>query len=59
MYKLNNVNESFNTRNDPCICTRIYPVCEAMVRIALLDALFIAKGYRALSTNIDDRWNDL
>jgi chorismate synthase len=30
-----------------------------MVRIALLDALFIAKGYRALSTNIDDRWNDL
>jgi len=30
-----------------------YPVCEAMVRIALLDALYIAKGYRAISSNID------
>ncbi|MDQ2085806.1 chorismate synthase [Herbivorax sp. ANBcel31] len=59
MYKLKNIKEKFNTRNDPCICTRIYPVCEAMVRIALLDALFIAKGYRALSHNIDDRWDDL
>ena len=59
MYKLTNVKESFNTRNDPCICTRIYPVCEAMVRIALLDALFMAKGYRALSRNIDGRWDKL
>lgn len=59
MYELSNVKESFNTRNDPCICTRIYPVCEAMVRIALLDALIIAKGYRALSHKIDDRWDGL
>jgi len=46
MYTLENVEVEFNTRNDPSICPRIYPVCEAMVRIALLDALYIAKGYR-------------
>ena len=28
-----------NTRNDISICPRIYPVCEAMVRIAILDAI--------------------
>lgn len=27
------------TRNDVSICPRIYPVCEAMVRIAILDAI--------------------
>ncbi|TYQ18332.1 UNVERIFIED_CONTAM: chorismate synthase [Acetivibrio alkalicellulosi] len=59
MYKEENVNIEFNTRNDPCICTRIYPVCEAMVRIALLDALYVAKGYRAISQNIDVRWDKL
>jgi len=53
MYTLENVEVEFNTRNDPSICPRIYPVCEAMVRIALLDALYIAKGYRAISSNID------
>jgi len=35
MYTLENVEVEFNTRNDPSICPRIYPVCEAMVRIAL------------------------
>jgi chorismate synthase len=59
MYKLENVEVAFNTRNDPSICPRIYPVCEAMVRIALLDALYIAKGYRAVSNNIDSRWDNL
>ncbi|HOQ38488.1 MAG TPA: chorismate synthase [Acetivibrio sp.] len=59
MYKLENVEVAFKTRNDPSICPRIYPVCEAMVRIALLDALYIAKGYRAVSNNIDPRWDDL
>lgn len=29
----------FVTRNDVSICTRIYPVCEAMTRIVILDAL--------------------
>ena len=29
----------FNTKNDVSLCARIYPVCEAMVRIVILDAL--------------------
>jgi len=49
---------SYNTRNDPSICPRIFPVCEAMVRIAILDALFMAKGYRALS-DIDKKWDNI
>ncbi len=49
---------SYTTRNDPSICPRIYPVCEAMVRIAILDALFMAKGYRALS-DIDSKWDNI
>ena len=28
------------TRRDPSICPRIYPVCEAMVRCSILDALY-------------------
>jgi chorismate synthase len=44
------------TRRDPSLCPRIYPVCEAMVRIAILDALYMAKGYRALA-NIDPKWD--
>lgn len=57
MYKKENVEVEFNTRNDPSVCTRIYPVCEAMVRIAILDALYMTKGYRAVSQNIDPRWD--
>lgn len=56
MNKLENVVKEFKTRNDPSICPRIYPVCEAMVRIALLDAIYMAKGYRAIA-NIDDKWD--
>ncbi|NLL05046.1 MAG: chorismate synthase [Clostridiaceae bacterium] len=59
MYKKENVQVEFNTRNDPSVCPRIYPVCEAMVRIALLDALYIAKGYRAVSQNIDPFWDNV
>ncbi len=59
MYKQENIEVEFNTRNDPSVCPRIYPVCEAMVRMALLDALYIAKGYRAVSQNIDPRWDTL
>lgn len=59
MYKLENVDMEFNTRNDPSICPRIYPVCEAMTRIALLDAIFMAKGFRAVSQSIDPRWDKL
>jgi chorismate synthase len=30
-----------------------------MVRMAILDALYVAKGYRAVSQNIDSRWDNL
>jgi chorismate synthase len=44
------------TRRDPSLCPRIYPVCEAMVRIAILDAIYMAKGYRAVAA-IDEKWD--
>lgn len=56
MKKLENVVLEPITRRDPSLCPRIYPVCEAMVRIAILDALYMAKGYRALA-NIDPKWD--
>ena len=43
------------TRRDITICPRIYPVAEAMVRIAITDALMMAKGYDSLA-HLDDRW---
>ncbi len=46
------------TRRDPSICPRIYPVCEAMVRCAILDALYMAKGYETLA-GLDDKWKKL
>lgn len=46
---MKNTKVSYTTRNDPSICPRIYPVCEAMVRIALLDAIYMAEGYKAVS----------
>lgn len=55
--KLENVTHKFSSRSDPSLCPRIYPVCEAMVRIALLDAIFLARGYRTLSTGIDNKWD--
>jgi len=44
------------TRRDASLLPRIYPVCEAMVRIAILDAIIMAKGYRAV-TDIDEKWD--
>lgn len=52
-----NVTHKFTSRSDPSLCPRIYPVCEAMVRIAILDAIMMARGYRAVSDNIDTRWD--
>ncbi len=46
------------TRRDPSICPRIYPVCEAMVRCVILDALYMAKGYETLA-GLDDKWKKL
>ena len=39
MKTLEETKVQFSTKNDVSICTRIYPVCEAMVRIAILDAI--------------------
>lgn len=50
------VSHKFASRSDPSICPRIYPVCEAMVRIALLDAIMMAGGSKAISLNIDPMW---
>lgn len=44
-----NIVHKFTSRSDPSICPRVYPVCEAMVRIAILDALLINEGYRSLT----------
>ncbi len=58
MHKLENVTLEPITRRDPSLLPRIYPVCEAMVRLAVLDAIFMAKGYRAVS-NIDSKWDNV
>lgn len=46
------------TRRDATLLPRIYPVCEAMVRIAILDAIIMARGYRAI-TEIDAKWDKI
>lgn len=53
-----NVTNSFKTRNDPSICPRIYPVCEAMTRIAILDSIYMAEGYGAIA-EISSKWKNL
>ena len=55
--KLENITYEFTSRSDPSICTRVYPVCEAMTRICILDAILMAKAYRAISFNFDSRWD--
>jgi chorismate synthase len=56
--ELKNVELEPITRRDPSLCPRIYPVCEAMVRMAVLDALYIAKGYEAVS-GLDEKWKKI
>ena len=46
------------TRRDISICPRIYPVAEAMVAIAVLDALFMARAWYGLS-HLDPKWEKL
>ena len=57
--RLADVRHSFTSRSDPSLCPRIYPVCEAMVRIAILDAVLMARGYRAVADAIDTRWDKI
>jgi chorismate synthase len=46
------------TRRDITICPRIYPVAEAMVAIAILDALFLARAWYGLA-RLDPKWEKL
>lgn len=43
------------TRRDPSLLPRIYPVCEAMTRCVLLDAIFMAEAWWKVS-GIDEKW---
>lgn len=54
--KHTNENLSPITRRDASLPPRIYPVAEAMARIAIVDALMQFKGYRALE-NIDEKYD--
>jgi chorismate synthase len=57
--RLNNTKNIFASRSDPSICTRVYPVCEAMMRMALLDAVLMMYGYKGVSKSVDPRWENL
>lgn len=46
------------TRRDPSLLPRIYPVCEAMVRIAILDAIYMHRGYAAVA-NLSPKWDKI
>lgn len=43
------------TRRDPSLLPRIYPVCEAMTRCVILDAIYMAEAYWKVS-GIDEKW---
>jgi len=47
------------TRRDITICPRIYPVAEAMVAIAVTDAMFLARGLYAMSRQVGPKWQQL
>lgn len=55
--KSKNVTRVFASRSDPTICARICPVCEAMLRIALVDAIYMAEGYKKVTSAIDPEWD--
>lgn len=46
------------TRRDASLLPRIYPVCEAMARIAILDALMQFRGYEAVS-QLEEKWSKI
>jgi chorismate synthase len=54
---MSNTTAKFASRSDPSLCPRIYPVCEAMVRLALVDAIMINEGYRAIAGRINPDWD--
>ncbi|HEY5585117.1 MAG TPA: chorismate synthase [Ruminiclostridium sp.] len=48
----------FASRSDPSLVPRVYSICEAMVRIALVDSIFMSAGMKSV-TDMDARWNSL
>ena len=46
------------TRRDPTLLGRIYPVAEAMAAIAVLDCLYMAKGYNAVF-DVENKFSQL
>ncbi len=44
------------TRRDASLLPRIYPVCEAMVRLALVDAIMMSNAYRSMM-DLDPKWD--
>ncbi len=46
------------TRRDATICPRIYPVAEAMVRMCIVDALMMARGYDNVA-RIENPWRQI
>ncbi len=48
----------YKTRNDPSILPRIYGVCEAMVRIAVLDCIYMAESMKSFLRD-EDRYKDI
>ena len=46
------------TRRDATICPRIYPVAEAMIAVAILDAMYMAKGYEYFA-RLGEKWKKL
>lgn len=46
------------TRRDPTLVARIYAVAEAMMAIALLDGLYMARAYDAMA-KLDKKWMSL
>lgn len=48
----------FASRSDPSLVPRVYAICEAMVRIALVDSILMSEGLKSV-TDMDFRWNNL
>jgi chorismate synthase len=52
------VTHKFASRSDPSLVPRVYSICEAMVRIALVDSIIMSSGVRSI-TEMDSRWDGL
>jgi len=46
------------TRRDATLCPRMYPVCEAMIRLCIVDALMMARGYDSVC-KIENPWRQI